>query len=109
MNDLSNKRCAPCELGVGKLSVGEVEAFMKHFPQWSVLENRVISRRFTFHDFKAALEFVNKIGVLAESEGHHPDLSFGWGYAKVSLTTHAVEGLSENDFIMATKIEKSLD
>ncbi|MDQ2932837.1 MAG: 4a-hydroxytetrahydrobiopterin dehydratase [bacterium] len=107
MDDLSHKKCKACELGVGKLSTGEIEAFMKHFSAWNVEADQKISRKFKFPDFKSSLEFVNKVGEIAELEGHHPDISFGWGYVTITLTTHAVKGLSENDFIMAAKIDKS--
>ena len=79
---------------------------MTHVPLWSVKDNHEISRRFTFKNFADALFFVNKVGALAESEGHHPDVTFGWGYAEFTLFTHAVDGLSENDFILAAKIDE---
>ena len=105
MNDLVNKKCRACELGEGKLGPAEIEAFMTRFPQWVVKDNHEISRKFKFKNFAEALVFVNKIGVLAESEGHHPDISFGWGYVTITLSTHTVLGLSENDFILAAKID----
>lgn len=105
MDDLINKRCRACELGVGKLSHDEVVAFMKNFSEWKNIDNIKISSKFTFPDFKSALKFVNDIGNIAETEEHHPDIKLGWGYVEISLTTHAVEGLSENDFIMAAKID----
>lgn len=104
MESLADKKCKACELGEGKLSTADVEAFMTHTPNWSVKQNHEISREFKFKNFTEALAFVNKVGSLAESEGHHPDISFGWGYVRITLTTHAVDGLSENDFIMAVKI-----
>ncbi len=106
MENLANKKCKPCELGVGKLGPDEIAGFMTHVPNWTVKDNREISRKFKFKNFADALAFVNKIGSLAEAEGHHPDIEFGWGFAKISLSTHAIDGLSENDFILATKVDR---
>jgi len=105
MTDLTDRKCRACELGVGKLNPADVEAFMTHVSKWSVKDSHEISRRFKFKNFAEALAFVNKVGALAENEGHHPDIKFGWGYVRVSLSTHSLKGLSENDFIVATKID----
>ncbi len=83
----------------------DIEALRKEIPDWEVVEGH-LKRRFTFKNFADALLFVNKVGALAESEGHHPDISFGWGYVEITLFTHAMQGLSENDFILAAKIDK---
>ena len=104
MQPLSDKKCIPCELGQRKLAPTEIKAFMTHTPLWSVKDNHEISRRFKFKNFAEALAFVNKVGALAEREGHHPDIRFGWGHAEFTLFTHAIGGLSENDFILAAKI-----
>lgn len=108
MNSLVNKKCKPCELGERKLSPADVGTFMPHVPKWSVKDNHQISRRFKFKNFAEALAFVNKVGALAEAEGHHPDITFGWGYAEITSFTHAIDGLSENDFILAAKIDAPL-
>jgi 4a-hydroxytetrahydrobiopterin dehydratase len=85
----------------------EAEVLMGQVPGWKLDANASkISRDFTFKDFAQALVFVNKVGAIAESEGHHPDIELGWGKVGISLTTHAIHGLSENDFIMAAKIDK---
>src|SRR3989338_5247368 len=105
MENLVNKKCVPCELGQGKLAPTDVAAFMTHVPKWSIKDNHEISRRFIFKNFAEALAFVNKIGSIAESEGHHPTIKFGWGYAEITTFTHTVDGLSENDFILAAKID----
>ena len=102
---LIEKKCRACELGEGKLGPADVAAFMTHVQSWTVKNNHEISREFKFKNFTLALAFVNKVGTLAESEGHHPDIEFGWGYVHITLFTHAVKGLSENDFIMAAKID----
>ena len=105
MDNLADKKCRACELGEGKLGQVEIEAFMTHTPKWLVKDNREISRKFKFKNFAEAIAFVDKVGAIAESEGHHPNIKFGWGYAAITLFTHAVLGLSENDFIMAAKID----
>ena len=87
------------------LMAQEIEELRKQVPEWEVLDWHELKRRFKFKDFAEALVFVNKVGSLAESEGHHPDIKFGWGYAEIATLTHAVDGLSENDFILAAKID----
>ena len=102
---LGEKKCVPCEGGVSGLSSDQVRAMLVQVPGWSVTsEGKAIQRRFSFKNFKLALAFVNKVGEVAESEGHHPDISFGWGYVDCMLTTHAIKSLHENDFIVASKI-----
>ncbi|HCB35300.1 MAG: hypothetical protein A2W52_04550 [Candidatus Taylorbacteria bacterium RIFCSPHIGHO2_02_49_25] len=105
MINLSSKKCRPCEVGEGRLGRAEIGAFAPHVPEWKVVEWHELKRRFKFKNFVEALAFVNKVGTLAESEGHHPDIRFGWGYVELTLFTHAVDGLSENDFILAAKID----
>lgn len=104
---LAEKSCVPCRGGVPPLSHDEAERFHAQAPDWSLLEeSRRIQRTFRFDNFAQSLAFVNKIGALAESEGHHPDITFGWGYVSVLLYTHKIKGLHENDFIMAAKIDR---
>ncbi|HBV00798.1 MAG TPA: 4a-hydroxytetrahydrobiopterin dehydratase [Candidatus Taylorbacteria bacterium] len=104
MENLINKKCIPCEGGMPHLMANEIETLCKEVPEWEVKDWHELKRRFKFKNFVEALAFVNKVGALAESEGHHPDISFGWGYVEITLFTHAVDGLSENDFILAVKI-----
>ncbi|MCI0566251.1 4a-hydroxytetrahydrobiopterin dehydratase [bacterium] len=105
---LSNKKCVPCEGGVPPLARGEIEELKKETPEWRVIDNAKIEREWKFADFALALAFVNKVGEIAESENHHPDiLLFGWNKVRLSLSTHAIGGLSENDFILAAKIDRS--
>lgn len=87
------------------LMADEIETLRKEVPKWEVKDWHALTRRFTFKNFAEALVFVNKVGALAESEGHHPDISFGWGYVEVKIFTHAVDGLTENDFIFVAKID----
>jgi 4a-hydroxytetrahydrobiopterin dehydratase len=105
MAELAQKTCTPCRGGTPPLTRDEAEAYRKDAPDWELLDDgKRIERTFKFKNFKGALDFVDRVGALAEDEGHHPDLTFGWGYAKVSLFTHKIKGLHENDFIMAAKI-----
>src|SRR5215216_6728205 len=105
MTDLSQKFCVACEAGTPPLSVNQAEQMMDQVPGWELEENKLI-RRFRFKDFKEAMAFVNKVADLAESEGHHPDIHISWNRVRLELTTHAIKGLSENDFIMAAKINQ---
>lgn len=106
MEDLSSRKCVPCHGGVPRLRGEEIEAFARQLPEWEVVGERHLRRRFKFTNFRDALSFVNRVGEVAESEGHHPDISFGWGYAEIQIYTHAIDGLSESDFILAAKIDR---
>jgi 4a-hydroxytetrahydrobiopterin dehydratase len=104
---LSTKTCTPCRGGVDPMSLDMARGYLESTPLWSLMDDgHRLERKFTFKDFAAALDFVNKVGAIAEKEGHHPDMSFGWGYATVSVFTHKIKGLHENDFILASKIDK---
>jgi 4a-hydroxytetrahydrobiopterin dehydratase len=84
----------------------QAERYLAETPQWQLnADTTRIVRRFSFKDFAAALAFANRVGAVAETEGHHPDIAFGWGYAEIVLYTHKIKGLHENDFIMAAKID----
>lgn len=101
---LSAKSCVPCRGGIPPLSLKEAQDLLSQIPGWSLtLEATRLERRFTFKDFAAALAFVNRVGEIAERENHHPDITFGWGYAIVVYYTHKIGGLHENDFVMAAK------
>jgi len=110
MNDLLNKKCVPCEGGVPPLDLSEIHKYQKKIDGWDVKKNNkgifFLEKNFKFKNFKISQNFINKVGEISENENHHPDISFGWGYAKVIITTHAIEGLSENDFILAAKIDQ---
>ena len=104
---LAEKSCTPCRGGVPPLTPDEVAVHQRQTPEWAVRdEARRIERSFRFKTFAEAFAFVRKAADLAEAEGHHPDISFGWGYATVSLQTHKIKGLHENDFIMAAKLDR---
>ena len=104
---LSAKTCTPCQGGIPPLTQAEATHYLAQTDGWQLLEeSTLISRKYSFVDFKGAMDFVIQVSELAENEGHHPDLSFGWGYATVSLQTKKIRGLHENDFIMAAKINQ---
>jgi 4a-hydroxytetrahydrobiopterin dehydratase len=104
-SSLATKSCTPCRGGVPPLAPEEVSAHQRQTPEWSVQDERRIERTFKFRNFAEAFAFVGQVAHLAESEGHHPDISFGWGYVTVSLQTKKIKGLHENDFIMAAKLD----
>ena len=106
VTSLVTKTYTPCRGGIPPLALDEVTALRKQVPDWSVQdEARRIERTYPFKNFAQAFAFVHKVAELAEAEGHHPDISFGWGYATVSLQTKKIKGLHENDFIMAAKLD----
>lgn len=106
LSDLKNKRCVPVPAGSKPLKDEEYKDVLKsELEGWWVIDEKVLEKEFEFKDFKEALAFVNKVGELAESENHHPDINLhGWNKVTVSLSTHSIGGLSENDFIVASKI-----
>jgi 4a-hydroxytetrahydrobiopterin dehydratase len=106
MTGLTEKTCVPCWGGVPPLDEGEAQKFLAQTPGWALQGGKRIERTYKFKNFRESLGFVDRIGALAEGEGHHPDITFGWGYATVSLHTHKIKGLHENDFIMAAKINQ---
>ena len=110
MSDLLDKKCSPCEGGVDPLDISEIHKYQKKVDGWDITQNEkkiyLLEKKFVFKNFLESQNFVNEVGKISESEGHHPDIIFGWGYAKINITTHAIEGLSENDFILAAKIDK---
>ena len=104
---LTSKSCTPCRGEISPLTREQAELFHAQVPDWQLAEEaHRLERSFRFRNFREALTFVQEIGELAEAEGHHPNISFGWGYAAVSLQTKKIKGLHENDFIMATKIDR---
>ena len=110
MNDLLNKKCAPCEGGVLPFDVSEIHKYQKKVDGWDISKDTkgifFLSKKINFNNFIESQKFVNKVGEISENEGHHPEILFGWGYAEIKITTHAIEGLSENDFILAAKIDQ---
>jgi 4a-hydroxytetrahydrobiopterin dehydratase len=104
---LADKTCTPCRGDTSPLTAEETEAYAVQAPEWLLRdESRRIERTYRFRNFTDAFTFVRGVGELAEAEFHHPDISFGWGYATVSLRTKKIRGLHENDFIMAVKLDR---
>ena len=106
MSDLASKTCVPCRGGVPPLKGAELHSLSHQLPNWNVIDEHHIIRKFTFPDFQQALDFVNRVGAVAEEQGHHPDIFLAWGKVEITLWTHAVNGLTESDFIMAAKIDQ---
>ena len=105
-SELLQKSCTPCRGGMPPLTPDEAQRLKAQAPNWQILdESRRIERTYSFPNFRDAYSLVQRISELAEEEGHHPDISFGWGFATISLQTKKIMGLHENDFIMATKID----
>ena len=112
MNDLLKKNCVPCEGGVIPFDISEIHNYQKKVDGWNINkeENKIfLKKKFIFKNFLGSLKFINSVGKISEEEGHHPDLTFGWGYAEIKITTHAIKGLSENDFILAAKIDQIIN
>ena len=110
MTDLHKKNCIPCRGGVLPFDISEIHKYLKKIDGWDVKkkENEIyfLEKQFNFKNFSKSQKFVNKVGDIAEKEGHHPDIIFGWGYAKIQIFTHKIKGLVESDFILAAKINK---
>ncbi len=110
MSDLADKKCIPCEGGIPPFDKSEIHKFLKKVDGWDVKSDQdksfYLIKKYTFKNFIESQNFVNKVGSIAENENHHPDISFGWGYCKVKIFTHAIKGLAESDFILAAKIDK---
>lgn len=107
MANLTDKKCVPCSIGAPTLmeeEIRELHATLKD--GWKVIDNKQIEKTYEFKNFKKALDFTNKVGELAEEEGHHPDIYLSWGKVIIRLWTHKIDGLHENDFILAAKIDE---
>ncbi len=101
---LKDQSCVPCRGGVPPLSESQARALLKEVPDWTLQENKIV-REFQFKDFRHAMAFVNAVADLAEQEGHHPDFEIRWNNVRLTLYTHAIGGLHENDFVLAAKID----
>lgn len=104
--ELVDKKCVPCRGGLPPLTGAELAVLHHKVSEWIVEREHHIHREFRFPDFKQALDFVNRVGAVAEEQGHHPDILLAWGKADITLWTHKIDGLSESDFIMAAKIDR---
>ena len=103
----------PCEGGVVPFDISEIHKYQKKVDGWDIIENKekifFLNKKFKFENFLKSQDFVNEVAKISEKEDHHPDILFGWGYAEIKITTHAIKGLSENDFILAAKIDKIIN
>ena len=110
MTDLSEKSCIPCRGGVPPFDITQIHKYLKKIDGWEVKKNKdesyYLEKNFKFQNFLESQNFINEVGNIAENQKHHPDISFGWGYAKVKIFTHKIKGLVESDFILAAKIDK---
>ena len=105
MTELATRNCVPCRGDTPPLKGEELDGLRRQVPDWEVVEEHHLKRAFKFKNFREALGFVNRVGELAEEQGHHPDISFGWGYAEVTVFTHKIDGLTESDFVFAAKVD----
>jgi len=106
MTNLAEKHCVPCRGNVPPLRGIDLAPYAAQLPDWKIIEEHHIAKSFPFPDFKAGLDFVNRVGAVAETEGHHPDLCLAWGKVDVQIYTHKIRGLTESDFVLAAKIDR---
>jgi 4a-hydroxytetrahydrobiopterin dehydratase len=106
MSDLAAKTCVPCRGGVPPLQGGEIEKLFSQIEGWEVVGEHHLTKTYRFKDFKQALDFTNRVGALAEEQGHHPDIHLSWGQVRLEIWTHKIDGLTESDFILAAKSDQ---
>jgi 4a-hydroxytetrahydrobiopterin dehydratase len=106
MAELAERQCVPCRGGVPPLAGEEIEKLLAQLEGWQVTNEHHLLKIYRSRDFRESLQFVNRIGELAEAQGHHPDICFGWGKVEVTIWTHKINGLTESDFVLAAKIDK---
>ena len=110
MTELADKKCIPCEGGIPSFDLKEIHKYLKKIDGWHVKSDDsktyYLQKDFKFQNFLQSQNFVNRVGKIAEDESHHPDIWFGWGYAKIKIFTHAINGLHESDFVLAAKIDR---
>ena len=110
MSDLADKKCIPCEGKIPAFDKSEIHKYLKKVDGWEVIadqsSNYYLLKKFEFKNFLESQKFINKVSEVAEQENHHPDILFGWGYAEIKIFTHAIQGLAESDFILASKIDQ---
>ena len=110
MDDLHKKNCIPCKGGIPPFDLSEIHKYLKKVDGWDVKKKEkeiyFLEKNFNFKNFILSQKFINLVSDIAEKESHHPDIAFGWGYAKIKIFTHAINGLAESDFILAAKIDR---
>ena len=104
-DDLASRRCEPCRGDVPPLDPDAVAALLPQLDGWTCVENHHLEKRYAFPDFIHALDFVNRVGAVAEAQNHHPDITLGWGFATITIWTHKIDGLTESDFVFAAKCD----
>lgn len=109
MNALADKECVPCKGGVAPLKGAELDLLLAQLAAgWKVVAGRQLEKEYTFKNFRDALAFTNRVGELAESQGHHPDILLAWGRVRLTIWTHKIDGLTESDFILAAKADQAI-
>ena len=109
MSDLAKKTCIPCKGGVPPLKGTKLDDLLEKLKNdWKIIKEHHLEKEYSFNNFKEALDFTNKVGELAENQGHHPDIFLTWGKVKLTIWTHKIDGLTESDFIFAAKADKEL-
>lgn len=107
---LYNQKCIPCNGNIPPFSKSDIKIYLKKLKKWKATINKkkgyYLFKDYKFKNFLQSLNFIKKISIISENEGHHPDISFGWGYARIIICTHAINGLSKSDFILASKIDR---
>jgi 4a-hydroxytetrahydrobiopterin dehydratase len=106
MSELAERQCVPCRGGVPPMPRAEIEKLLPQLAGWEAVNEHHLRKEYKFKNFRETLDFVNRVGELAESQGHHPDICFGWGKAEITIWTHKIDGLTESDFVLAAKIDK---
>ena len=106
MADLAERECVPCRGGVPPLTGEQIKPLAEQLDGWQVVDEHHLQKLYKFKGFRDTLDFVNRVGELAEQQGHHPDICFGWGKADITILTHKIDGLTESDFVLAAKIDK---
>lgn len=104
---LADKSCVPCRGGVSPLTAAEIRPLLAELSGWSVESDHHLTKTYAFPDFQSALDFVNRVGAIAEQQGHHPDIYLSWGKARIDIWTHKINGLTESDFILADKCDRA--
>jgi 4a-hydroxytetrahydrobiopterin dehydratase len=108
MSELADRQCVPCRGGVPPLTGKQISPLLAQLDGWDAIEQHHLEKSYRFKNYSEALAFVNRLSEVAENEGHHPDICFGWGQVQVKIWTHKIDGLTESDFILAAKVDQVL-
>ena len=108
MSELADRQCVPCRGGVPPLTGEQISPLLAQLDGWDAIEQHHLEKSYRFKNYSEALAFVNRLSEVAENEGHHPDICFGWGQVQVKVWTHKIDGLTESDFILAAKVDQVL-